>query len=298
MAYSTILYEADDRVAWITLNRPDKNNAFSIELCNEFQDALAIAERDPDVRVVVIKGAGGRAFSSGFDMSQDKSEFGPKESGDWGFDELSRYFDHGVKFMRSVFHFSKPVVAMISGYCLAGGLDLAMWSDVRYCSDDSRFGAIEARFAIGDTEVPMMSHLIGQRCRELVYTGDMFDAQEAYRLGIVNRIFARDRLEEEVTRIAKRMSRVALPTLVWSKKALNNTLFAAGLESALRYSFAADLIINKSDSEFRRFGELLRTEGAKAAFQWRDSVFAPFESETSWARTASKQPAKPKDGKS
>jgi len=281
MTYSSILYEADDRVAWITLNRPNKRNAISIKLCNEFMDALAIAERDPDVRVIVIKGAGDRAFSSGFDMAEDKSEFGPPERAEWTFDDLDRLFDHACKFLHSVFRCSKPVIAMINGHCLAGALDLAMWCDLRYCSDDSHFGAIEVRFAAGDTELPIMSHLIGQRCRELVYTGDVIDAQEAYRLGLVNRVFPKARLEEEVTRIAKRVSRVALPTLVWSKKALNNTLHAAGLDSALRYSYAADMIIGKSDSEYRHFRELLRTEGAKAASQWITSLFAPFESETS-----------------
>ncbi|OAF17027.1 hypothetical protein AYJ54_37400 [Bradyrhizobium centrolobii] len=297
MAYSTILYEADDRVAWITLNRPNKRNAISTELCNEFRDAIAIAERDPEVRVIVVKGAGGRAFSSGWDMAEDKSEFGPPERAEWTFDHLDRLFDHACKFLQSVFHCSKPVIAMIEGYCLAGGLDLAMWCDMRYCSDDSRFGAIEVRFAAGDTELPIMSHLIGQRCRELVYTGDVFDAQEAHRLGLVNRVFPKARLEEEVTRIAKRISRVALPTLVWSKRALNNTLQAAGLDSALRYSYASDMIISKSDSEYRRFRELLRTEGAKAASQWIESTFAPFESQTPGvsSRTASNQPAKAGD---
>lgn len=291
MAYSTILYEADDRVAWITLNRPSKANALSLKLCAEFQDALASAERNPDVRVIVIKGAGNRTFSAGFDMDEDRSEVGPSSLDDWSLDDWTRYFDLGVKFIHSVFDCSKPVIAMINGYCIAGALDFAISCDIRYCSDDSRFGAIETRMGIGDTELPMMSHLIGQRCRELVYTGDMFDAQEAYRLGVVNRVFPKDRLEEEVTRVAKRMSRVALPALVWSKKALNQTLLAAGLDSALRYSFAVDLIIGKSDSEFKRFREIQNREGAKAAFKWRDAIFEPFESETSGlsSRAASEQ---------
>ncbi|RXG97236.1 enoyl-CoA hydratase/isomerase family protein [Bradyrhizobium vignae] len=297
MAYTTILYEADDRVAWMTLNRPSKRNALSIKLCNEFADALAIAERDSDVRVIVIKGAGDRSFSSGFDMAEDKSEFGPPERAEWTFDHLEKLLDHACEFLHSVFRCSKPVIAMINGHCLAGGLDLAMWCDMRYCSDDSRFGAIEVRFAAGDTELPIMSHVIGQRCRELVYTGDVIDAQEALRLGLVNRVFPKERLEEEVARIAKRISRVALPTLVWSKRALNNTLHAAGLESALRYSYASDMIISKSDSEYRRFRELLRTEGAKAASQWIESIFAPFESGASRASSniASTQPTKAGD---
>lgn len=298
MAYSTILYEADDRVAWITLNRSSKRNALSLKLCAEFQDALASAERNPDVRVIVVKGAGDRAFSTGFDMDGDLSEVGPSSLDAWGLDEWSRYFDLGVKFIHSVFHCPKPVIAMINGYCLAGALDFAISCDIRYCSDDSRFGAIEARMGIGDTELPMMSHLIGQRCRELVYTGDMFDAQDAYRLGLINRVFPKNRLEEEVRRIAMRMSRVALPVLVWNKKALNNTLLAAGLDSALRYGFVADLIIGKSDSEFKRFREIQNSEGAKAAFKWRDSIFAPFESETSAVSspTASKQSSQTENG--
>ncbi|OPY96634.1 hypothetical protein A5906_01800 [Bradyrhizobium sacchari] len=295
--HNTILYEANDRVAWITLNRPNKRNALSIKLCNEFLDAIAIAERDPDVRVIVIKGAGDRSFSSGFDMAEDKSEFGPSERAEWTFDHLEKLLDHACEFLHSVFHCSKPVIAMINGHCLAGALDLALWCDLRYCSDDSRFGAIEVRFAAGDTELPIMSHVIGQRCRELVYTGDVIDAQEAHRLGLVNRVFPKASLEEEVTRIAKRISRVALPTLVWSKRSLNNTLHAAGLDSALRYSYASDLIINKSDSEYRRFRELLRTEGAKAASRWIESIFAPFEPEMSGVAShmASKQPTKAGD---
>lgn len=287
MELSSILYEADDRVAWITLNRPKKRNALSIQLCNEFREAITLADRDPDVRVVVIKGAGDRAFCSGFDMAEDKSEFGPPDRAEWSFEDLDRMFDHACKFLHSVFHCTKPVISMINGYCLAGGLDLALWSDLRYCSDDSHFGAIEIRFAAGDTELPIMSHVIGQRCRELVYTGDVIDAQEAYRLGLVNRVFSKVSLEEEVMRIAKRISRVALPTLVWSKKAFNNTLYAAGLESALRYSYMSDMIIGRSHSEFARYRELVRTEGAKAGSQWIESVFAPFEARPAQAASGS-----------
>lgn len=278
MTYSTILYSVDDRVAWITLNRPTRMNAFSLKLGAEFQDALAAAQGDPEVRVVVVKGSGDRAFSTGFDLDDDETEGeGRKTIDDWN----SR-ISQDVKFMNSVFECSKPVIAMISGWCLAGALEFAQMCDIRYCSEDSRFGMIEARLASGISMLAMMPHIVGQRCRELIYTGDMFDAQEAYRLGLVNRVFPKDRLEEEVTRIAKRMSRVALPALTWNKKALNNALLASGLDSALRYSLAACLITDSSESEFKRFRELQFSEGAKAAIKWRESIFEPFESETSW----------------
>ncbi|MFE3002886.1 enoyl-CoA hydratase/isomerase family protein [Nocardia sp. NPDC059246] len=273
MEYTVIQYKVDDRVAWLTLDQPKKLNPLSIKLCAEFQDALRVAERDPEVRVIVVKGAGHRAFSVGHDMAD---QHGPRT-----LEDSIRHNAEACKFIRSVFDCPKPVIAMIDGYCLGMALGLAMMCDIRYCSDDSQFGAIETRLALGSTEIPMMSHLMGQRSRELAYTGDIFDANEAYRLGLANRIFPKESLEEETTRIAKRMSRVALPTLMWSKKAFNTTLTAAGIDSALQHNFATYLLITQSDSEFKRFDELLHSEGVKAALQWRDSIFEPFESGTS-----------------
>ncbi|MEV0288881.1 enoyl-CoA hydratase/isomerase family protein [Kribbella sp. NPDC050820] len=277
MAYSTILYEVDDRVAQITFNRPSKMNALSLRLAAEFEDALAVADRDPDVRVVVVTGADGRAFSSGHDLDDDDEKGQPRRR---SLEDWKKRHNEDIAFDYSVFHCSKPVIAMINGYCLAGALDFALMCDLRYCSDDSRFGVTQTRFAAGSLTM-VMPWVIGQRCRELIYTGDMFDAQEAYRLGLVNRVFPKERLEEEVTRIAKRISRVALPTLVWNKKALNNTLLAAGFDSAQRYAAEACLIMNSSESEFKHFRELQEAEGVAAAIKWRDSIFAPFESETS-----------------
>lgn len=286
MTYNTILYEVDDRVARITLNRPNKRNALSLKLMAEFQDAITVADRDPEVRVVVLTGAGGRAFSAGFDFGDEDNPNKVYETvEDW-----STRHDQDEKFIHSVWNCSKPVIAMINGYCLAGGQELAQMCDIRYCSDDSTFGAVEARFAAGIVTLSM-PWLIGQRCRELIYTGDMFDAQEACRLGLVNRVFPKDRLEEEVLRIAKRMSRVAMPTLVWQKKALNYALLAAGFDSALRYGAEACKLISLSRSEFKHFRELQKSAGVAAAIKWRDSIFAPFESETSWvsSRTEPKQ---------
>lgn len=289
MAYSTILYEVDDRVARITLNRPDKMNALSLKLCAEFEHAIALAERDPEVRVIVVTGAGGRAFSAGYDLDDPDNEkkFGEPRM----LEDFDKRNTKDFQFNYSPFKCSKPTIAMIGGYCMAGAIDFATMFDIRYCSDDSRFSVAETRFAAGVLTLAM-PWVMGQRCRELIYTGDMFDAQEAYRLGLVNRVFPKDQLDEEVTRIAKRMSRVAMPTLVWSKKALNNALLAAGFDSALRYGAEACLIMENSESEFKRFGELIRSDGLAAAIKWRDSIFAPFESETSWvsSRTVSKQP--------
>ncbi|WP_316399161.1 enoyl-CoA hydratase/isomerase family protein [Bradyrhizobium sp. 33ap4] len=289
MTYSTILYEVDDRVARITFNRPKRMNAISLEVAAEVEDAVSIADADPDVRVIVIAGAGGRAFSAGHDFDDEDNE---KRSTLEGF---KNRLNKDVAFDYSVFNCSKPVIAMIDGYCLGGALPFALMCDLRYCSEGSRFGVSETRFGLAPPTLAL-PWVIGQRCRELIYTGDMFDAQEALRLGMVNRVFPKDQLEDEVMRIAKRMSRVALPTLVWNKRALNNTLLASGFESAMRYGTEACLLMKFSDSEFKRFGEIVQSEGVTAAIKWRDAIFAPFESEKSWAssRTLPNQPVKAK----
>ncbi|MDH2348664.1 enoyl-CoA hydratase/isomerase family protein [Bradyrhizobium sp. SSUT77] len=276
MEYTAIAYEVDDRVARITLNRPKKMNAISIRLRKEFHDALAVADDDPEVRVIVVNGAGGRAFSAGFDLNDEDAEVkagGEKQRtvNDW-----KKIVDDSFDFLYSPFKCSKPVIAMVNGYCLGGAMDFISMCDLRYCSDDARFGAVEVRFG---QPVMMMSipWVMGQRCRELMYTGDLFDAQEAYRLGFVNRVYPKERLEEEVIRIAKRISRVAMPTLVWHKRALNNTMNAGGFDSALRYGAEAGLIMENSDSEFKRYAQIQLNEGTAAANQWVNSIFAPFE---------------------
>ncbi|PDT77465.1 enoyl-CoA hydratase/isomerase family protein [Sinorhizobium sp. BJ1] len=275
--YSNIIYEIDDRVARIILNRAKKMNAMSVELCDEIEHALAAADKDPEVRVIVVSGAGGRAFSAGFDLDEEYAD-GAEKKKQGPVDEYKHILDTTFQFHYSPFKCSKPVIAMIDGYCLGGALDFITMCDVRYCSDNSRFGAVEVRYGLG---IQMMSvpWIMGQRCRELIYTGDMFDAQEAYRLGLVSRVFPKEQLEEEVIRIAKRMSRVAMPTLIWHKRALNNTMIAAGFESALRYGSEANLIMSTSDSEFKRYDEIRVSEGLAAANQWLQSIFAPFEQE-------------------
>ena len=127
--------------------------------------------------------------------------------------------DSAYQFTRCVMDCSKPTIAVIDGYCLAGAMELAQMCDIRYCSDDARFGAIEARFSHGLATM-IMPWIVGDHCRELIYTGDMFDAQEALRIGLVTRVYPKADLARETLKIAKRMSRVALSCLQWNKRAL------------------------------------------------------------------------------
>ena len=271
MGYETILYQVDDRVAVITLNRPERMNALSQKLCAELPQAVQAADQDPEVRVLVLTGAGGKAFSAGYDIKE--SAQAPKRSlGDWR-ERLNR----DLQFTYSVWNCGKPVIAMISGYCLAGALEFAQMCDIRYCSDDSKFGVVETRFANGIATY-IMPWILGARCRELIYTGDTFDADRAFRLGLVDRVFPKADLERETMRIAKRMSRVALAALQWNKRAINNTFDTMGLRAALQYGVEACSILDAQGTpEYTTFDEIRRTKGLGEAMQWRDAQFAPFE---------------------
>jgi enoyl-CoA hydratase/carnithine racemase len=271
MAYQDLLYGVEDRVATITLDRPRQLNALSQNLVDELMRAIADADADPEVRVVIVTGAGGKAFSSGYDVKESAER--PKRS----LAEWRARMQKDIRFTYSVWDCSKPTIAMIDGYCLAGGLEFATCFDMRYCSDDAQFGAVEARFSNGLATM-MLPWLIGQRCRALIYSGDMFDAAEAFRLGLVDCVFPKEKLAPEVMKIAKRMSRVSLDCLKWNKRAINQTFEIMGLHSALRQGINAASILRAIGSPEREtFDELRRTEGLSAALAWRKALFAPFE---------------------
>ena len=272
MNYETITYAVDDRVAVITFNRPERMNAFGKQLREEFPHAVAAADKDPEVRVIVVTGAGGRAFSTGYDQKESAQSEQKKSVEEW-----RQRMNSAYEFTRCVLDCSKPTIASIDGYCLAGAMELAQMCDIRYCSEDARFGAIEARFSHGLATF-IMPWIVGNHCRELIYTGDMFDAQEALRIGLVTRVFPKADLARETVKVAKRMSRVALSCLQWNKRALRETFEIMGQRQALRYGVEAAAIMDaQSSPEYDRFDEIRRSEGLAKANQWRDAQFKPFE---------------------
>src|SRR5262249_40711182 len=173
----------------------------SLKLCDEVQRAVAAADRDDDVRVIVLTGAGSKAFSSGYDLGSDDMEL--------DVERLSARSRMNLEFTQAVWRASKPTIAMINGYCPGGAHQPRHEADRRHAADTATFGVVETRFSVGVVTM-VMPWLIGQASRELIYTGDTFGADEALRLGVVNRVFAAAELEGETMKIARRMSRVAL----------------------------------------------------------------------------------------
>ena len=271
--FKTLLYEVDDRVAIITLNRPEKMNALSMELCAEMRQAIKAAEADEGIRVVVVTGTGGKAFSAGYDLTDDVE----MQGADRGIGAWNARLNHDLDFTYSVWNCSKPTIAMIDGYCLAGGLEFAQMHDIRYCSDNSRFAVIETRFSNGVATLAM-PWIIGPIARELIFTGDMIDAEAALRVGLVNRVFPKDQLRAEVLKIAHRMSRVAMAALKWNKRAINNTYETMGFRAALAYGVEVCSILDGTETpEYQEFDRRRVNEGLQAALKWRREQFAPFE---------------------
>jgi enoyl-CoA hydratase/carnithine racemase len=271
MSYETILYAVDDRVARITLNKPERHNALSKNMVDEIIAAVAAADQDPEVRVLVITGKGGKAFSAGYDIKE--SAEAPKRT----LAEWRARMQKDLKFTYSVWDCSKPVIAMIDGFCLAGALEFAQCCDIRYCSSDSRFGVVETRFSNGIATM-IMPWILGPRCRELIYSGDMFGADDAFRLGLIDRVFPKEQLEAETMKRAKRMSRVAVDCLKWNKRGINQTFETMGLRAAIQYASEACAIMDATGSpEAEQFDSIRRSKGLGEAMKWRDAQFAQFE---------------------
>ena len=271
MAYENLIYAVEDRVATLTLNRPERHNALSQALVDEIMAAVAQADADSEVRVLILTGAGGRAFSSGYDIKESAQK--PKRT----LAEWRARMQKDIRFTYSVWDCSKPVIAMIDGFCYAGALELAMCCDMRVCSEGSKFAAVEARFSNGIATM-IMPWLIGQRSRALIYTGDTFGAAEAHRLGLVDTVHPKASLHAETVKLARRMSRVSLDCLRWNKRAINHAFETMGLRNAIQYGSEASAIMDATSSpEADQFDAIRRTEGLPAALAWRAAQFAPYE---------------------
>jgi enoyl-CoA hydratase/carnithine racemase len=246
----------------LTLNRPSKLNALSAELIDALTAAIAAAADDDRVRVIAIAGAG-RAFCAGYDLS----EAAPRSAWAWR-DVLAR----DVAATLAVWSCPKPVIAQVHGYALAGGLELAMACDLIVSADDAQLGEPEIRFGSAPVTL-LMPFLIGQKkTRELLMTGDLIDGAEAHRIGLVNRVVARDRLGDEVDDLADRLARVPPDVMAPTKLMLNRAMDAAGFAAAVEMGLDLQSFINMSETA-REFDSIMRSEGLKAALAWRDQRY-------------------------
>ena len=256
-----VLFESDGRVATITINRPEAMNALNGAVRRGLADAFVRFRDDADLWVAIVTGAGERAFSSGADlveMSHRRQEEFRDSFWETTSPALTRGLDTG-----------KPVIAAINGYCLAGGLELALACDIRIAADHAQFGLTEVTRGIipGSGGTQRLPRLIGLGpALELLYTGERVSAQEAYRLGLVNRVVAAADLIAEARALADRINQNA-PLAV---RAVREAALR-GLEVPLEQGLRIEAFLSRinRDTEDSREGPRAFAEKRPARFQGR-----------------------------
>ncbi|MCG2863287.1 MAG: 3-hydroxyacyl-CoA dehydrogenase/enoyl-CoA hydratase family protein [Vulcanisaeta sp.] len=214
--FKEIILRKEPPLAWIILNRPQRLNALTLTMLEELSRALDMLWDDKDVRVVIIRGAGDRAFSAGADVT---SFTGPLHT--YYFFLYNRKFQEAVS---KIERFPKPVIAAINGYALGGGLEIALACDFRIATDTSELGQPEINLGIipGAGGTQRLARIVGLgRAKELIMLGDRIKADEAYRIGLVNRVVPKERFEEEVRSFAMRLAQGPPIALTYAKYALN-----------------------------------------------------------------------------
>jgi enoyl-CoA hydratase len=277
LAYDHILYEIEERVATITLNRPEKVNALSYALRQELYDALKTAERDKDVGCIRIRGAG-RAFSAGYDLTPAEPSPNRPEEG-YVSDDLDKltgqYARDLVAGWWKIWELTKPVIAQVHGWCLAGASELASVCDILFVADDAMLGYPPVRaLSTPDTmyfpwKMPM------SQAKYLMLTGRPVPGKEAVEIGWATKSFPIDELDEKVFEEAKAIASIPADMLASSKKAANRAYEIMGIKTALEVGVDWMVLSTYRDTA-GEFGKISVEEGLRAALQWRDGPFSDY----------------------
>lgn len=256
MEHKYLLVEIEQHIAKITINRPEVRNAMNPESWVELGATVKKLNEDPDIRVILITGAGDRAFVAGADIAWIRDR-----------KPLDIYGDVAVQdVLLSLYRSTKPVIAAVNGYALGGGCELMLACDLRIASDRAKMGQPEVNLGIlpaggGTQQLPKLVGLA--KAKELIMTGDIIDAHEALRIGLVNHVVAHEELMDRVYELAKKIASKPPITVQLAKIALNESVtvdLPAGL--ALEKSLQAVL-----------FGTQDKQEGTLAFFEKREPRF-------------------------
>ncbi len=273
MQYETILYRVEGTVATITMNRPEMANAQNTRLIDEMDNAFDQADADDGVRVVILAGAG-KHFSSGHDL---KALIGDGETDKWRlmretpegkmYHEKVMYYDRCKK----IHDFRKPTIAAVQGSCVAAGLMLACMCDLIVAADDAVFSNPVLRMTGAGVELLVEPWELGiRKAKEFLLTGDTIDAQEAWRLGLVNRVVPRDELTARTEELAERISLVPPATAQVVKDTLNHTGELMGKSDSWKYHFMAHHWMHNTSTAAEAL-EARRSKGSmKEVFADRD----------------------------
>jgi enoyl-CoA hydratase/carnithine racemase len=236
MDYETLLYDAADEIATVTLNRPAKMNAYTTTMGAEITDAMLRADADDNVRVVIMTGAGDRAFCAGADMSMFASDIKTREAKDKP-EPTERRARAVVSLPQVMRNLSKPTIAAINGYALGVGCTIPLLFDVRIASDNAKMGVIFPRVGLMSElgSSYLMPRLIGlSRTAEMMLTGRQYTAQECLAMGLVSRVAPQGGLVAATKELAGEMLQCSPTSLAYTRKAIYSGLDGT-LETAMAF---------------------------------------------------------------
>ncbi len=250
MDFRFIQLEKEDHLAILKINRPQVLNVLNREVLRELEKAVTFLEDDQETRVVIITGVGQKAFVAGADI-EEMQEMNPLQAADF-----SRF---GNRVFKLIEESSKVVIAVVNGYALGGGNELALACDIRLASERARFGQPEVGLGItaGFGGTQRLARLIGAgRAKELLFTGEVITAEEACRIGLVNRVVPGDQLLEEALKLASKITRNDPLAVRLTKEAINTGL-ETGLKEGLRFEEKAFALCFSNEGQRKRMEAFL-----------------------------------------
>ncbi|MXW51500.1 MAG: crotonase/enoyl-CoA hydratase family protein [Gammaproteobacteria bacterium] len=278
--FDHIIYEKANGRARITLNRPEKMNALSMQLMVELNEALWEADCDRDVHAVILKGAG-RCFSAGYDLTgadayvpasritdQDNNRY----RGNASLDDDTWNLERAQRYRMALFDMHKPVIAQVHGHCLAGGTDLALLCDMIIASEDAEFGFPPAR-DLGALPNNMWVYNCGaQWAKRITMTGDVVNGKDAQQIGLIMKAVPAALLEDEVEGLVDRLAKIDPDLLSVNKRIINLGMELMGARALQRLACENDMRGHNARGA-REFAALMREEGVQAALRVRREKF-------------------------
>ena len=263
-AQEVLVYARDGAVARITLNRPDKRNAQNIRMLEDLSTAVARAGADPEVRVIILSGAG-PCFSAGHDLAENAND--PevarlRASMETRVEFERRYYWQPAIDLRDV---DKPTIAQVHSHCIAGGLMLAAMCDLVVAADDALFSDPVLRMGAAGVELPVELWAFGaKRAKEVLFTGKIVDARTAYEWGFVNRLVSRDRLESETNELAAQIAAMPPEAMRMLKLSINRSLGLIGMDASFEQHFQVHQVSHATDESRKLLDERRQAGGMKS----------------------------------